>query len=128
MIWAIFSGPPSDRLFFRLDRAGHRDHPLYFRVSGDVFNAVPPSLKEAAVALGSTRWNILEQDDFPYTRSAMIGAIFLGLAERSAKPWPSRSCLEMRMICRPPAMPSDSIAAAIANEFTEADADLDRRR
>jgi phosphate transport system permease protein len=53
--------------------------PFISAVARDVFNAVPTPLREAAVALGSTRWEILTRVTLPYTRSAMIGAIFLGL-------------------------------------------------
>jgi len=101
--------------------------PFIAAVARDVFNAVPPSLKEAAVALGSTRWEILSRVTLPYTRSAVIGAIFLGLGralgETMAVTFVLGNAHDLSLSLL---MPSNSIAAAIANEFTEADSELYR--
>jgi phosphate transport system permease protein len=81
----------------------------------------------AAVALGSTRWEILTRVTLPYTRSAMIGAIFLGLGralgETMAVTFVLGNAHDLSISLL---MPSNSIAAAIANEFTEADTELYR--
>jgi len=101
--------------------------PFISTVARDVFNAVPPQLKEAAVALGSTRWEILSRVTLPYTRSAIIGAIFLGLGralgETMAVTFVLGNAHDLSLSLL---MPSNSIAAAIANEFTEADTELYR--
>ncbi|HEX5182345.1 MAG TPA: phosphate ABC transporter permease subunit PstC [Allosphingosinicella sp.] len=101
--------------------------PFIASVARDVFNAVPPALKEAAVALGSTRWEILSRVTLPYTRSAIVGAIFLGLGralgETMAVTFVLGNAHDFSISLL---MPSNSIAAAIANEFTEADTDLYR--
>src|SRR5438309_7905490 len=52
--------------------------PFIASVARDVFSAVPTALRESAVALGSTRWEILSRVTLPYTRSAIVGSIFLG--------------------------------------------------
>jgi phosphate transport system permease protein len=101
--------------------------PFISTVARDVFNAVPTSLKEAAVALGSTRWEILSRVTLPYTRSAMIGAIFLGLGRALGETMAVTFVLGNAHDLSPSLlMPSNSIAAAIANEFAEADGELYR--
>jgi phosphate transport system permease protein len=101
--------------------------PFIASVAREVFSAVPAPLKESAVALGSTRWEILSRVTLPYTRSAIIGAIFLGLGralgETMAVTFVLGNAHDLSMSLL---MPSNSIAAAIANEFTEADTDLYR--
>jgi len=101
--------------------------PFITAVARDVFDAVPPPLKEAAAALGSTRWEILSNVTLPYTRSAMIGASFLGLGRALGETMAVTFVLGNAHDLSPSLlMPSNSIAAAIANEFTEADTDLYR--
>src|SRR5205085_10344966 len=101
--------------------------PFVASVAREVFSAVPPALRESAVALGSTRWEILSRVTLPYTPSAIIGAVFLGLGralgETMAVPFVLGNSHELSASLL---MPSNSIAAAIANEFTEADSDLYR--
>jgi phosphate transport system permease protein len=101
--------------------------PFVSSVARDVFDAVPPPLKEAAVALGSTRWEILSRVTLPYTRSAIVGAIFLGLGralgETMAVTFVLGNAHDLSLSLL---MPSNSIAAAIANEFAEADTELYR--
>ena len=101
--------------------------PFIAAVARDVFNQVPPPLKESAVALGSTRWEVLNRVSLPYARSAIIGAIFLGLGralgETMAVTFVLGNAHDLSVSLL---MPSNSIAAAIANEFTEADTDLYR--
>jgi ABC-type polysaccharide transport system permease subunit len=96
-------------------------------VAREVFSAVPAPLKESAVALGSTRWEILSRVTLPYTRSAVIGAVFLGLGralgETMAVTFVLGNAHDLSLSLL---MPSNSIAAAIANEFTEADTELYR--
>jgi len=101
--------------------------PFVAAVARDVFNAVPPSLKESAIALGSTRWEVLSRVTLPYTRSAIIGAIFLGLGRALGETMAVTFVLGNAHDLSPSLlMPSNSIAAAIANEFTEADTELYR--
>ena len=98
--------------------------PFIAAVAREVFSAVPAPLRESAVALGSTRWEVLRHVTLPYTRSAMIGAIFLGLGralgETMAVTFVLGNAHDLSVTLL---MPSNSIAAAIANEFTEADTD-----
>ena len=99
--------------------------PFISAVARDVFNAVPTSLKEAAVALGSTRWEILSRVTLPYTRSAIIGAIFLGLGRALGETMAVTFVIgNAHRLKASLFAPGNSIASALANEFTEAVGEL----
>jgi phosphate transport system permease protein len=101
--------------------------PFIAAVARDVFAAVPAPLKESAVALGSTRWEVLTRVTLPYARSAVIGAVFLGLGRALGETMAVTFVLgNAHELSASLLMPSNSIAAAIANQFTEADSDLYR--
>ena len=128
VIGPMFSGPPIGIGMLTAGIVlGIMIIPFISAVARDVFNAVPAPLKESAVALGSTRWEILSRVTLPYTRSAIIGAIFLGLGralgETMAVTFVLGNAHDLSISLL---MPSNSIAAAIANEFTEADSELYR--
>ena len=128
VIGRFFAGPPIGiGLLTASILLGIMIIPFIAAVARDVFNAVPAELKEAAVALGSTRWEILSRVTLPYTRSAIIGAVFLGLGRALGETMAVTFVLGNAHDLSPSLlMPSNSIAAAIANEFTEADTDLYR--
>ncbi|HEX4737702.1 MAG TPA: phosphate ABC transporter permease subunit PstC [Allosphingosinicella sp.] len=128
IIGPLFSGPPIGIGMLTAGIVlGIMIIPFISSVARDVFNAVPPALKEAAVALGSTRWEILSRVTLPYTRSAIVGAIFLGLGRALGETMAVTFVLgNAHDLSASLLMPSNSIAAAIANEFTEADTDLYR--
>jgi phosphate transport system permease protein len=128
LIGPLFSGPPIGIGMLTAGIVlGIMVLPFIAAVSRDVFNAVPTPLKESAVALGSTRWEILSRVTLPYTRSAIIGAIFLGLGRALGETMAVTFVLgNAHDLSASLLMPSNSIAAAIANEFTEADTDLYR--
>jgi phosphate transport system permease protein len=124
----LFSGPPIGIGMLTAGIVlGIMVIPFIAAVSRDVFNAVPTALKESAVALGSTRWEILSRVTLPYTRSAIVGAVFLGLGRALGETMAVTFVLgNAHDLSASLLMPSNSIAAAIANEFTEADTDLYR--
>jgi phosphate transport system permease protein len=128
VVGALFSGPPIGiGLLTGSIVLGIMIIPFIAAVARDVFNAVPPTLKEAAVALGSTRWEILSRVTLPYARSAIIGAVFLGLGRALGETMAVTFVLgNAHDLSASLLMPSNSIAAAIANEFTEADTELYR--
>ena len=99
--------------------------PFITAVMRDVFAATPQMLKESAFALGATRWEVMRSVVLPYTRSAVIGAIFLGLGralgETMAVTFVLGNAHELSMSLLDP---SNSIAATLANEFTEADSPI----
>ena len=53
--------------------------PFISSIMRDVFSLVPPPLREAAFGLGATRWEVVWGVVLPYTRTAVVGGIFLGL-------------------------------------------------
>src|SRR6202023_1621658 len=53
--------------------------PFITAVSRDVFEAVPPVLKEAAYGVGCTTWEVVRYVVVPYTRVGVIGGVMLGL-------------------------------------------------
>jgi phosphate transport system permease protein len=128
LIGALFQGPPIGiGLLSAGIVLGIMIIPFIAAVARDVFNAVPSPLKEAAVALGATRWEILSRVTLPYTRSAIVGAIFLGLGRALGETMAVTFVLgNAHDLSASLLMPSNSIAAAIANEFTEADTELYR--
>ncbi len=123
---ALFSGPP---LGIGMLTAGIilgiMVVPFISSVMRDVFALVPASLREAAFALGSTRWEVVWGVVLPYTRTAVIGGIFLGLGralgETMAVTFVLGNAHDFNLSLL---MPSTSIAATIANEFTEADSPI----
>jgi phosphate transport system permease protein len=128
LIGPMFSGPPIGIGMLTAGIVlGIMVIPFIASVAREVFSAVPPPLRESAVALGSTRWEILSRVTLPYTRSAVIGAIFLGLGRALGETMAVTFVLgNAHDLSASLLMPSNSIAAAIANEFTEADTDLYR--
>jgi len=128
IIGPLFSGPPIGIGMLTAGIVlGIMVVPFIAAVAREVFTAVPAPLRESAVALGSTRWEVLRSVTLPYTRSAIIGAIFLGLGRALGETMAVTFVLgNAHDLSASLLMPSNSIAAAIANEFTEADTDLYR--
>jgi len=128
VIGPLFSGPPIGIGMLTAGIVlGIMVIPFIAAVAREVFSAVPAPLRESAVALGSTRWEVLRHVTLPYTRSAMIGAVFLGLGRALGETMAVTFVLgNAHDLSASLLMPSNSIAAAIANEFTEADTDLYR--
>lgn len=128
IIGTLFSGPPIGIGMLTAGIVlGIMVIPFIAAVAREVFSAVPAPLRESAVALGSTRWEVLRSVTLPYTRSAVIGAIFLGLGRALGETMAVTFVLgNAHDLSASLLMPSNSIAAAIANEFTEADTDIYR--
>ncbi len=99
--------------------------PFISSVMRDVFSLVPGQLREAAFGLGATRWEVVRGVVVPYTRTAVVGGIFLGLGralgETMAVTFVLGNAHQLRVSLLEP---GNSIAAAIANEFTEADSEM----
>lgn len=128
VVGPLFSGPPIGIGMLTAGIVlGIMVIPFIASVAREVFSAVPAPLRESAVALGSTRWEILRRVTLPYTRSAVIGAVFLGLGRALGETMAVTFVLgNAHDLSASLLMPSNSIAAAIANEFTEADTDIYR--
>ncbi len=122
LIGALFQGPP---IGIGMLTAGFvlsiMVIPFISSIMREVFLTVPTRLKESAYALGSTKWEVVWDIVLPYTRSAVIGGIFLGLGRALGETMAvafvigntvrfSASLLE----------PGTTISALIANDFAEA--------
>jgi phosphate transport system permease protein len=95
--------------------------PFITAVMRDVFELVPPLLKESAYGLGSTTWEVVWKVVLPYTRSGVIGGIMLGLG-RALGETMAVTFVIGNAFNLPSSIfsPSNSIASALANEFNEA--------
>jgi phosphate transport system permease protein len=109
--------------------------PYVTAVSYDVCLAVPRSQREAALALGATRWQMIWSAVLPYARPGIVGACFLALGRALGE-----TMAVTMLIGNKPFMPErvqdfldpdktifalgNTIASVIANEFTEAAYDL----
>ncbi len=127
-VGALFSGPP---LGIGMLTAGIilavMVIPFISSVMRDVFSLVPISLREAAFGLGATRWEVVRGVVLPYTRTAVVGGIFLGLGRALGETMAVTFVLgNAHDFSTSLLMPGNSIAATIANEFTEADSDIYR--
>ena len=99
--------------------------PYIMSVSREVLLAVPVAQREAALALGATRWEAVTGAVLPYARSGIIGAIILGLGRALGETMAvtmligNRHDISMSLFA-----PGYTMASVIANEFTEASTDL----
>ena len=99
--------------------------PFISSVMREVFMTVPVQLKESAYAVGNTTWEVVWDVVLPYTRTAVVGGIFLGLGRALGETMAVTFVLGNAHLLSPSLLePGNSIAATIANEFTEADSPI----
>jgi len=99
--------------------------PFVSSVMHEVFSVVPATLKESAYALGCTTWEVARDIVLPYTRTAVSGGIFLGMGRALGETMAVTFVLgNTHNLSASLLDPGNSIAAAIANEFAEADSGL----
>jgi phosphate transport system permease protein len=100
--------------------------PFVTSISRDVFDAVPPVLKEAAYGVGCTTWEVFKYVILPYTRVGVIGGFMLGLGralgETMAVTFVIGNMNQLDSLSLFQA--ANSITSALANEFAEAGAGL----
>jgi phosphate transport system permease protein len=95
--------------------------PTVTAITRDIFEAVPRDQREAMLALGSTKWEMLIRAVIPYARSGIIGALVLALGRALGE-----AMAVVMVIGNKPAIsaslfaPGYSMASVLANEFTEA--------
>ena len=98
--------------------------PIVIVATREALRTIPRTIREASYALGATKWEVSWDIVLPYTRSAVIGGVFLGLGRALGETMAvafvignnvqfTKSLLE----------PSTTIAALIANDFGEATAE-----
>ena len=99
--------------------------PFVISISREALLAVPMEQREGALALGSTRWEATSAVVVPYARTGILGSVFLALARALGE-----TMAVTMVIGNDPKIhaslfaPGYTIAAVIANEFTEASGDL----
>ncbi len=99
--------------------------PFITSISRDVFDAVPPVLKEAAFGIGCTRWEVFRNVVVPYTRVGVIGGIMLGLGRALGETMAVTFVIgNAHRMSASILAPGTTISATIANEFTEAVSDV----
>jgi phosphate transport system permease protein len=99
--------------------------PFITSISRDVFDAVPPVLKEAAYGVGCTTWEVFRSVVLPYTRVGVIGGVMLGLGRALGETMAVTFVIgNAHKISASILHPGTTISASIANEFTEAVGDL----
>jgi len=99
--------------------------PFIAAVMRDVFEVTPPMLKESAYGLGSTTWEVVFKVVLPYTKTGVIGGIMLGLGRALGETMAVTFVIGNAHRLSPSLFaPGNSIASALANEFTEAVGEL----
>jgi phosphate transport system permease protein len=99
--------------------------PFITAISRDVFDAVPPVLKEATYGLGCTTWEVFKHVVLPYTRVGVIGGVMLGLGRALGETMAVTFVIgNAHKVSASILAPGTTISASIANEFTEAVGDL----
>jgi phosphate transport system permease protein len=99
--------------------------PFITSISRDVFEAVPPVLKEAAYGLGCTTWEVFRRVVLPFTRVGVIGGVMLGLGRALGETMAVTFVIgNAHKVSASLLAPGTTISATIANEFTEAVGDL----
>ena len=99
--------------------------PYISSVSREVLLAVPRSQREAALALGATRWEMIRDAVIPYAKSGIIGGIMLGLGRALGETMAVTMVIGNRLeISASLFSPGYTMASLIANQFGEATSDL----
>ena len=96
--------------------------PFIAAVMRDVFEIVPPILRESAYGLGCTTWEVVRYIVLPYTQKGVIGGVMLGLGRALGETMAVTFVIGNSQRLRESLFaPGTSIASTLANEFGEAD-------
>lgn len=126
LIGVLFEGPP---LGIGMMTAGLilsiMVIPFISAVMRDVFELVPSMLKESAYGMGATTWEVVYRVVLPYTKVGVVGGIMLGLGRALGETMAVTFVIgNAHRLSASLIAPGNSIASALANEFTEAVGDL----
>jgi phosphate transport system permease protein len=95
--------------------------PFIAAVAREVLRAVPRSQREAALALGATRWEAIRDAVLPYARSGLVGGMMLGLGRALGETMAVTMVIgNQHQISASLFAPGYTMASLIANEFSEA--------
>jgi phosphate transport system permease protein len=99
--------------------------PFIASVMRDVFETVPPMLKESAYGIGATTTEVVWRVVLPYTRIGVVGGVLLGLGRALGETMAVTFVIGNSHHINPSILqPGTTISAALANEFTEAVGDI----
>jgi phosphate transport system permease protein len=118
----LFSGPPYGiGLFTAALILSIMILPFVSAVTRDVFETVPPMLKEAAYGVGCTTWEVMWRIVLPFSRSGVVGGAMLALGRALGETMAVTFVIgNDHHIHESLFAPATTISASIANEFTEA--------
>lgn len=122
LVGALFRGPVSKSSYFTAGVIlALMVTPIITSITREVFDTVPPAQKEAAFALGANRWEMIRGAIIPYSRSAMIGAVMLGLGRALGETIAAALVIgSVPQVTARLFASGDALAAVIANQFGEA--------
>ena len=117
----IFAGPASNLSLFNASLVlAIMILPFVTAIARDVFNTVPPVLKEAAYGLGCTTWEVVRNVVVPYTRVGVVGGVMLALGRALGETMAVTFVIGNSFrISASIFAPGTTISAAIASEFAE---------
>jgi phosphate transport system permease protein len=97
--------------------------PIITSLSREVIETTPASEKEAALALGATRWEMIGASVLPHSKGGLVGAVMLGLGRAMGETIAAALVIgsALGQITLNPLAPGNSMPAVIANEWGEAD-------
>jgi phosphate transport system permease protein len=96
--------------------------PYMVSIMRDVFETVPPQLRESAYGLGATTWEVVQNVVLPYSRVGVIGAFMLALGRALGETMAVTFVVgNSYHIMKSVLAPGATISASLANEFAEAD-------
>ncbi|HYB08287.1 MAG TPA: phosphate ABC transporter permease subunit PstC [Alphaproteobacteria bacterium] len=99
--------------------------PFISAVMRDVFETVPPFLRESAFGLGATTWEVVWKIVLPYTRTSVVGAVMLGLGRALGETMAVTFVIgNSNRISASLFASGTTISASIANQLNEADSDI----
>ncbi len=95
--------------------------PIIAAITRDVLQAVPLNQREAALALGATRWESIRMAVLRYGKSGIVGGVFLALGRALGETMAVTMLIGNRPEIKPSLFaPGQTMASVIANEFSEA--------
>jgi phosphate transport system permease protein len=97
--------------------------PIITSLAREVIETTPASDKEAALALGATRWEMIQASVWPHSKGGIVGAVMLGLGRALGETIAAALVIgsALGQITVNPLAPGNSMPAVIANEWGEAD-------
>ena len=126
VIGPLFKGPPFGIGIFTASLVlAIMVLPFIAATMRDVFDTVPPMLKESGYGLGATTWEVIWNVVVPHSRVGIVGGVMLGLGRALGETMAVTFVIgNAHRISSSILAPGTTISSAIANEFTEAVGDL----